>query len=353
MNISNPLENLRQPQDGDRLVCLRFKTLTPLYTGGLGQQGEQIHPSGLLGGVRHFSCAVAAALGDTEFETAVWGHTGGQDKKPGAKKLALHWDGSRLRKVSLPGCIRIDTGGPRGSWYFNQALEGEIELRLTRLDVSDAHWRILLAALAIQSRHAMFGAKDQFGLGVLQLQNEQDVELVPFSEADVVAAPLRSDGVFLPLQRYLFIKLTSHELELQQLRKGKNDGPPLLQKRLKIALEIRAALRNSLRKPEPDMSVAKSDSAIRNLRHQMLGSLNEYGSAVNLSAVYSGKDGSHEMRVVIALRPEQENERTWLVNKRFLPALSEHGKVTSFILGQRYNETPWALINTLTGWRES
>ena len=54
-------------------VGLTLHTLTPLYTGGVGQPGDQIHPSGLPGGRRRFSCLLAAAVGDATFEHVVWG----------------------------------------------------------------------------------------------------------------------------------------------------------------------------------------------------------------------------------------------------------------------------------------
>lgn len=63
------LAELRRPNS----VGLTLHTLTPLYTGGVGQPGDQIHPSGLPGGLQRLSCLLAAAVGDATFEHAVWG----------------------------------------------------------------------------------------------------------------------------------------------------------------------------------------------------------------------------------------------------------------------------------------
>ena len=46
-----PLVSIQTPES----VVFNLSTLTPLYTGGIGQHGEQLHPSGLLGSIRHFS----------------------------------------------------------------------------------------------------------------------------------------------------------------------------------------------------------------------------------------------------------------------------------------------------------
>jgi len=88
------LQHLKLPES----LTLHLKTLTPLYTGGIGQYGEQIHPSGLLGSIRHFSCLLAAAIGDSGFETRVWGTTTQENhQNVHAKKVALRWDVSRLK----------------------------------------------------------------------------------------------------------------------------------------------------------------------------------------------------------------------------------------------------------------
>ncbi|MEI6416046.1 MAG: hypothetical protein WCP34_17555, partial [Pseudomonadota bacterium] len=64
MSTANPLQNLHRPET----VRLALRTLTPLYTGGIGQWGDQIQPSGILGSIRHFSILVADALGNQGFE---------------------------------------------------------------------------------------------------------------------------------------------------------------------------------------------------------------------------------------------------------------------------------------------
>ena len=88
---------------------------------------------------------------------------------------------------------------------------------------------------------------------------------------------------------------------------GKRSGN---EQALEIALRTRAALRNSLR-AAPDAPPQEQDR-LKRLRHTMFGSLNQFGSAVNVSAAYPA-EGSQEMRLVVALKPEQPEERNEVV----------------------------------------
>ena len=126
MNAPVTLEQLQHPDKQG--LRLRLRTLTPLYTGGIGQQGEQLHPSNLLGGLRHMSCMVARTLGVADFESQVWGTTGQ------AKQIGLHWDTRQLKPVSLPDKIDLPRrpDGKQSRWYFNTAHVGELGLSLVR-----------------------------------------------------------------------------------------------------------------------------------------------------------------------------------------------------------------------------
>ena len=94
------LDSLQRPDS----IALTLRTLTPLYTGGVGQHGDQIHPSGLLGGLRKFSGLLAAAVGDPGFEHAVWGTAPNADDRH-AKRIGLRVDAdaSRLEKIKPVG----------------------------------------------------------------------------------------------------------------------------------------------------------------------------------------------------------------------------------------------------------
>ena len=61
------LTTLKTPEDNGQSIHTLITTSTPLFIGGIGQYGEQIHPSGLLDSIRYFSCLVAGAIGDTKF----------------------------------------------------------------------------------------------------------------------------------------------------------------------------------------------------------------------------------------------------------------------------------------------
>jgi len=258
----NVLADLRRPDS----AVLTLRTLTPLYTGGVGQHGDQIHPSGLLGGVRRFSCLLAAAVGDADFETRVWGSTA-DDRHAKRIGLRVDADASRLEKirpVAGKGCInwpRSD-GVNRQGWYYNAAHEGDLRLTLTRRGISDPHWQLLLLALRIQIRHATFGSRDQWGLGVLAADALPDVE--PLQPP--LAAPLPDKP---GLHRALFA-------EIQFSR----PLPQGWQARLEQGLRWRERLRNSLRGDDLD-----------DLRHYVFGQLNRHGNAVNISALYPHGNG--------------------------------------------------------------
>ncbi len=343
MERDDPLVGLRTPEAGGSLH-LRLSTRTPLYTGGIGQHGDQIHPSGLLGSIRHFSTAVAATLGDAHFEQRVWGGAGGAggDPPPRAKAVALHWETLGLRAVDLPEKIHVETGGDRGDWYFNRAWEGTLGLRITRLGIDDGDWRLLRAALLIQARHAMFGAKDQFGLGVLDLENPEALGREPFTEADVHGLSIVS-GVFMPLNRYVFWDLDHKDLSRLAARKGQRITR---QDRLKAGLEVRAALRKALREPGGDGLPRERLTA---LRHCLLGQLGEWGSAVNVSAAWKRDDGRYGIRVTVALRPDDAQERQ-MVARRFKTVLMESSVPRATVFGPGMNDRRHDLLNRLAGW---
>ncbi|MDQ5908103.1 MAG: hypothetical protein QG599_194 [Pseudomonadota bacterium] len=247
------LDSLQRP-DG---VALTLRTLTPLYTGGVGQHGDQVHPSGLLGGIRRFSCLLAASVGDPGFEHAVWG-TPTDAKKHHAKQIALRID-STEKKTTLPRQInwpRSD-GKDRRGWYYNVAHEDVLHLTLTRRGISEPHWQLLLLALRIQLRHATFGSRDQWGLGVLTSDELPAIDPLPSSQA----APLPDRP---GLHRALLAEI-QFDAAL----------PQTLELRLKQGLLWREYLRGSFRKTGED-----------NLRHYLFGKLGQYGGALNLSALY-------------------------------------------------------------------
>lgn len=299
MNTAMQLEGLRTRTEDRRLV-LRLRTLTPLYTGGIGQMGDQVHPSNLLGGTRHMACTLARTLGDGDFERSVWGHAGGGEIAAQAKQIALRWDTSNLQRINLPSPVAIPREGSKDSrWWFNTAFKGDLTLHLTRMGISDRHWLILQLAIAIQLRHSAFGAKDQFGFGVLS-----PLDSTPWCrgirtdfrlELAITQEPHR-----LNLLRYAFAKV--------QFRPTIGHQKPTLNytTALKLGLAVRAALRNALR--AKDDAPENERDRLSDLRHRMLGQLNHYGSAVNVSAAY-GTDHNPELRIVVALKPCSKEER--------------------------------------------
>jgi hypothetical protein len=301
------LQTLRAPRAGEDFVTLNLVTQTPLYTGGIGQWGEQLHPSGLLGSIRFFSCLVARTLGETGFEAAVWGNAGENGGKARAKAVALHLDTSGLRTIALPNRLmfrREDIQRDRG-WYYNQAQEGALKLTLTRRGISDHHWNLLLLALRVQIRHATFGAKDQFGLGVMGAESLPPV--TPLDETQDYAP------VGFSLQRCAFRRL--------KLQKTFGRGDDLTtEPALRLGLTGRIALRDALRAaPEAGPNEQERWKAIR---HRMMGSLNQCGSAVNISAAYPLEDEKNgEIRLFVQLRLDEGAQRTEVM-KRLSQALS-------------------------------
>ena len=303
MSATDMLAGLRTPQTSG--LVLRLTTRTPLYTGGVGQLGDQVHPSSLLGGIRHFSCLVARMLGDADFEHAVWGNSGGGSQKAQAKQVALYWDTSGLTRVSLPETVRVaKASGGESRWFFNSAFEGELELQLARRGISDAHWHILTLALSAQIRHATFGAKDQFGLGVLAVVDGARPFATAWDLGRETDKPVPVTIGRLSLLRYAFGRLRFRVAPGQRPNLNRSTA-------LHLALATRATLRNALRaRPDaPDDEKAR----LTTLRHQMLGKLNQSGSAVNVSAAYAVAEGI-ELRLAVALKPEDAAERSELMN---------------------------------------
>ena len=299
MNAPDRLARLCTPQ-ADGLV-LRLRTLSPLYTGGIGQLGDQIHPSNLLGGIRQMSCLVARTLGDPGFEDAVWGNAGMDGKKAQAKQVALRWDTSGLASVRLQDTIKVPkASGGESKWYFNSAFDGELGLQISRRGICAAHWQMLTLALSIQLRHGTFGAKDQFGLGVLSVTEG----CRPFVEAldpGIELPPtVAAEAGRLNLLRHAFGRLRFRVAPGQR---------PILNRTtaLNLALATRASLRNALRARADAPEAEKA--RLTALRHQMLGKLNQFGSAVNVSAAYAVGD-SLELRVSVALKPEEAAQRS-------------------------------------------
>lgn len=299
MNAPDRLARLCMPQ-ADGLV-LRLRTLSPLYTGGIGQLGDQIHPSNLLGGIRQMSCLVARTLGDPGFEDAVWGNAGMGGTKARAKQIALRWDTCGLTAVRLQDTIKVPkASGGESKWYFNSAFDGELGLQISRRGIGAAHWQMLTLALAIQLRHGTFGAKDQFGLGVLSIAEGSR----PFAEALAAGIELppavAAEAGRLNLLRHAFGRLRFRVAPGQR---------PILNRTtaLSLALATRASLRNALRARADAPEAEKA--RLTALRHQMLGKLNQFGSAVNVSAAYAAGD-SIEVRVAVALKPGEAAERS-------------------------------------------
>lgn len=325
------LSRLQTPMpDG---FVLRLKTLTPLYTGGIGQLGEQIHPSNLLGGLRHMSCLVARTLGDANFEEIVWGNPGDHGRKAKAKQIGLHWNAKDLKPTDLPREISFKRdAGKLSRWWFNAAFEGDLSLQITQCGISQAHWHILMIALAIQLRRGSFGSKDQFGLGVLT-QSDKTAFCDPLDTERVWPQTVPALAGKLNLMRYAFGGLQFRPIVGKKPILSTGAG-------LKLALATRVTLRNALRaKPDaPEPEIAR----LTQLRHRMLGSLNEAGSAVNVSAAYE-VDGIPTLRIAVALKPETPAERMEVM-KAFSTAFNAFSDMDNMIEPTGYR------IDTASKW---
>jgi hypothetical protein len=147
-------------------------------------------------------------------------------------------------------------------------------------------------------------------MGVLEAVNSKTFCL-PLNP-DQWTAAIPSTAAQMNLVRYAFACLRFRPIVGQR---------PLLKDpaALKLALATRVALRNALR-AKPDAPAVEADR-MKQLRHLMMGSLNEVGSAVNVSAAY-GSNEAPELRMVVALKPGQKEERAEVM-KVFRNALSD------------------------------
>lgn len=293
--LKETLSNINKSSSNKNQIVLKLKTLTPLYTGGIGQQGDQIHPSNLLGGIRHFSCLVARFLGEKDFEKKVWGTA--EESEPKAKQIALkwEWDTLELNNIKLTNVIEIpyvdkNNKYKKSQWRFNSAFEGNLTLHISKRDkdIKEKFWNILLISIAIQIRYAMFGSKDQFGLGVLGLVNPEIFEkLFPKLNADDFKNITNNNDISF-----------SNCFLVRAKFSVKNKENDLLKDRMEAALKIRSNMRNSLR----DLLGNKEVSTI--IRHRVFGSdikekdkENKFASLVNISALYQLNKEDLECRI--------------------------------------------------------
>lgn len=293
--LKETLGNINKSSSNKNHIVLKLKTLTPLYTGGIGQQGDQIHPSNLLGGIRHFSCLVARFLGEKDFEKEVWGTA--EESEPKAKQIALKWEWgtSELNNIKLTNVIEIpyvdkNNKYKKSQWRFNSAFEGNLTLQISKRDkdIKEKFWNILLISIAIQIRYAMFGSKDQFGLGVLGLVNPEIFEkLFPKLNADDFKNITNNNDISF-----------SNCFLVRAKFSVKNKENDLLKDRMEAALKIRSNMRNSLR----DLLGNKEVSTI--IRHRVFGSdikekdkENKFASLVNISALYQLNKEDLECRI--------------------------------------------------------
>lgn len=293
--LKETLGNINKSSSNKNQIVLKLKTLTPLYTGGIGQKGDQIHPSNLLGGIRHFSCLVARFLGEKDFEKKVWGTA--EESEPKAKQIALkwEWDTLELNNIKLTNVIEIpyvdkNNKYKKSQWRFNSAFEGNLTLHISKRDkdIKEKFWNILLISIAIQIRYAMFGSKDQFGLGVLGLVNPEIFEkLFPKLNADDFKNITNNSDISF-----------SNCFLVRAKFSVKNKENDLLKDRMEAALKIRSNMRNSLR----DLLGNKEVSTI--IRHRVFGSdikekdkENKFASLVNISALYQLNKEDLECRI--------------------------------------------------------
>ena len=340
-------------------VTVCFETQTPLYTGGIGQMGDALYPSNLLGGLRHFSTMLANALGVAGFEDRVWGTAGQAGQPAHAKGVALHWDFSQMGKITLPPKIEIPKSGKEqknpSRWWFNTAYAGRFSLTMTRRALSDFDWQLVRMAVAIQTRKAMWGSKDQFGLGVAAFLDERQAiaELVePLKPTDVKGKPL-ADAQRLNLLRCAFATVRFQSAE----RTGARAKQLPWRTALALGLAVRATLRDALRSKERE-----KEKELKPLRHQMLGKLNEFGSAVNVSAAY-GNPQQPEVRIMVVLKPETEEARLTIWNAfnaalpqqlderlAAIPELNHYRpKAVIWSYGDEYLNKPTEWLNQLSG----
>jgi hypothetical protein len=268
------LDGIQKP-DTDS-VTLNMVTQTPLYTGGIGQWGDQIHPSGLLGSIRHFSCLVARTLGDASFEPAVWGKVGAGQNETHAKQVGLRWELGNGEMIDLPSTIKVRTNESHRGWFFNKAYKGRALLTVTPRGMAPEHWNILLLSLRIQIRYGTFGAKDQFGLGVLACENINNIPLASADYFQAISNANRETAIAGPsLKDAIFVKI--------------NMGTALVTADWKDKLESSLTLRSDFR----DRFRTGFGNDTDKIRHYLCGYIERsfgFGSGINISAPYPVQD---------------------------------------------------------------
>ncbi|MCS7010853.1 MAG: type III-B CRISPR module RAMP protein Cmr1 [Anaerolineales bacterium] len=173
---------------------ITLKTLTPLWTGGVGQTCDRLHETGLIGSLRWWYEALVRGLGGYACDPTSEKRCEYDPKKPDppekqlcaacylfgctgwARKFRLRVsNGQSLlpeRNILIPSGRKHQTkkGERAGGWFvFNESRIGEIVLDL--IPLRDANLEPICTILALISRHASLGPKGASGYGVIQAKD--------------------------------------------------------------------------------------------------------------------------------------------------------------------------------------
>jgi CRISPR-associated protein Cmr1 len=167
-------------------VDVKLRTLTPVYTGGIDNQSDQIHATGVMGSLRWWYEAVLRGYGlracDPSRHSCLYNPNSSLKVEDqlcaacqvfGATGYARRF---RLEVISHDApawqqrepALNIRPYGRTRGWYLNPGLVGTETIRLTG---AEKEINRMLALLRFLERYGSIGAKPQLGHGVFRIED--------------------------------------------------------------------------------------------------------------------------------------------------------------------------------------
>ncbi|MCD6363578.1 MAG: type III-B CRISPR module RAMP protein Cmr1 [Synergistetes bacterium] len=177
-------------------MILRFKVITPLWTGDIDRISEMLQSTGIIGALRWWAEAILRSIGKLACDPTTDEKCPKEDKNSGKKyycPACLIFGATGMRRafrltvsggenVFSGGVLNIKPSGRNRGWYLGGGIVGEIEMKIIPLD-KDFDESLVLLPFIIASEWGGIGAKNQHGYGVVEIDSCPEIDFDRFREA--------------------------------------------------------------------------------------------------------------------------------------------------------------------------
>ncbi len=177
-------------------MVLRFKVITPLWTGDIDRISEMLQSTGIIGALRWWTEAVLRSIGKLACDPTADEKCPKEDKNSGKKyycPACLIFGATGMRRafrltvgggenVFSGGVLNIKPSGRNRGWYLGGGIVGEIEMKIIPLD-KDFDESLVLLPFIIASKWGGIGAKNQHGYGVVEMEDCPEIDFDKFKRA--------------------------------------------------------------------------------------------------------------------------------------------------------------------------